>query len=154
MSRSGRGAARSERGVSGGAQGQKGSKSRGDLQGNAAFGRSEYAEQGKTPQFRDSALPLFGRECAPFSLFGLPVNFVQAAFATPAEIGGARRAPQNAQRSAAAAAKPLLFHCGEAAMKGAPRPLGSFCRPAPRAGNLHFPCGCGVAAEWEKQRRN
>jgi len=73
----------------------------------------------------------------------------QAAFATFAEIGGARRAPQNTQCSAAAAAKPPLFRCGFAAAKGAPRPRGSFRRAAPKAGSLHYPCGCGVAAEWE-----
>jgi len=74
----------------------------------------------------------------------------QAAFARSAEVGGARRAPQDAVRSAAAAAKPLLFRYGFAVTKGAPRPRGSFCRPALEAGNLHFPCDCGVAAEWER----
>ena len=42
--------------------GRKIPKAAENLQGVAAFGRSEYAEQSKTPQFGDSALPLFGED--------------------------------------------------------------------------------------------
>jgi len=77
---------------------------------------------------------------------------VQAAFAMSAEIGGARRAPQNAQRSAAAAAKPLPFEGGEAALKGAPRPRGSFCRPAPRAGEFALSLRLRRFDWWERLR--
>ena len=74
----------------------------------------------------------------------LIAHFVQAAFAAFAEIGGARRAPQNAQRSAAAAAKPLPFEGGEAALKGAPRPVGVFADLPREREKQHFPYGCGV----------
>ena len=43
-----------------------------NLQGFAAFGRSEYTEQSETPQFGDIALPPFGRDIFLFPCLAYP----------------------------------------------------------------------------------